>query len=345
MKKKTIYLILLLVLSILLISCDKNIDDENNNDKVKTLEMTGKNDYIFENETWTYYYFIPSYYEDQKDQKKFPLIVMLHPCGSNSVQFSKVSRMNNLAEEEGFIVLYPEQNIKNHYNRCWRWHYESEHSRDDGTELKIIDDITSILVKSYNIDEEKIFVAGFSAGAAQAANLAAYFSDRFSGVAVVGGTQFRAATKGSAEGRKTLLYGSDTNPDDAGILAYEAMIDGYRKVIPAIIIHGELDSVVSKINGVQAFKQWITTNRLINNKIDSYENRTTDNYPSDTDDTFSFTTEYVKDENSKVVVQYIEVKNLAHIWSSGINYSVNEYYSVNKNPNFSKIIWDFFNQS
>lgn len=265
MKKKTIYLILL-VLSIFLISCDKKIKDDNNKDKEEILEMTGKNDYIFEDETWTYYYFIPSYYDDQKDQKKFPLIVMLHPCASNGVQFSKVSRMNNLAEEEGFIVLYPEQNIKNHYNRCWRWHYESEHSREDGSELKIIDDITSMIVQTYNIDEEKIFVAGFSAGAAQAANLAAYFSDRFSGFAVVGGTQFRAATKGSAEGRKALLNGSDTNPEDAGILAYEAMIDGYKKVIPAIIIHGELDSVVSKINGVQAFRQWIATNRLINNR-------------------------------------------------------------------------------
>ncbi len=59
---------------------------------------------------FSYRLYIPKGLGSQSSGNSFPLVVMLHGCGQTPEEFAKETQMNELAEKENFIVLYPEMN-------------------------------------------------------------------------------------------------------------------------------------------------------------------------------------------------------------------------------------------
>jgi len=47
-----------------------------------------------------------------------PLVVMLHGCEQNAADFAAGTHLNQLAAAKGYAVLYPEQSLRAHPNRC-----------------------------------------------------------------------------------------------------------------------------------------------------------------------------------------------------------------------------------
>ncbi|HZE91766.1 MAG TPA: PHB depolymerase family esterase, partial [Rhizobacter sp.] len=50
-----------------------------------------------------------------------PLVVMLHGCTQDPDDFAAGTRMNELAQERGFLVLYPQQSPRSNASKCWNW--------------------------------------------------------------------------------------------------------------------------------------------------------------------------------------------------------------------------------
>lgn len=99
-----------------------------------------------------------------------PLLVMLHGCTQNSADFALGTRMNEVAEERGVIVAYPEQARTANMSLCWNWFQPADQARGSG-EPAILASIVAEIMQEHDVDSLKIFVAGLSAGGAMAAVL------------------------------------------------------------------------------------------------------------------------------------------------------------------------------
>ena len=171
-----------------------------------------------------------------------PLIVMLHGCKQNPDDFAAGTRMNELAEAEGFLVAYPAQSLRENCANCWNW-FASEQQSRDGLEASHIAGIVRDITAQHAVDTSRIFVAGLSAGAAMAVILGATYPDLFAGVAAHSGLPIGAAHDvGSAF---TAMRGWATPAGD----------DQLKLPLPTIVFHGDADRTVALSNGATIVEQ------------------------------------------------------------------------------------------
>src|SRR3954466_6685858 len=61
-----------------------------------------------------------------------PLVVMLHGCTQSAAALARSTGMNLLADRDGFMVAYPQQDPAENPMRCWNWFRPSHQTRDGG---------------------------------------------------------------------------------------------------------------------------------------------------------------------------------------------------------------------
>src|SRR2546423_6104205 len=125
-----------------------------------------------------------------------PLVLMLHGCTQTAEDFAAGTQMNQLAEQYGFIVVYPQQTPKENRNRCWNWFTSSNQTRGRGEPASIAGVVHALVEQTphWTIDTNRIYVAGISAGASMAVILGATYPDIFVAIGVHSGIEHPAAT-------------------------------------------------------------------------------------------------------------------------------------------------------
>lgn len=113
--------------------------------------------------TRSYKIFVPT----SRTEKRRGLIVMLHGCKQNADDFATGTRMNEIAEKEGLVVVYPNQTARANNSGCWNWFSTRDQSFGKG-EPSIIAGLTSEISKRFCIEPDLVFIAGMSAGGAMA---------------------------------------------------------------------------------------------------------------------------------------------------------------------------------
>ncbi len=165
-----------------------------------------------------------------------PMIVMLHGCTQNPDDFAAGTRMNALAEREGWFVLYPAQAQRSNVSKCWNW-FNPADQRQGAGEPALLAGMTREVMARCKVDADRVHVAGLSAGGAMAAILGHEYPELFAAVGVHSGLAQGAASD-VASAFATMKSGAR-----GGRGASRA------RSVPTIVFHGDSDATVHPAHG------------------------------------------------------------------------------------------------
>ena len=126
-------------------------------------------------ETRQYLLYVPKNYDRSKPT---PLVISMHGAALWPAAEMAISRWNELADEHGFLVVYPSgTDVPKH------WGEESD--------VKFISNLIDRLEAEYNIDPNRIYADGMSNGAGMAVALSCRLSDRIAAIGAVAAALFQ----------------------------------------------------------------------------------------------------------------------------------------------------------
>ena len=134
--------------------------------------------FVFDGLRRIYYVHVPSSYDGTKP---VPLVIVLHGYTGNARGIESLTGFSAKADEEGFIVVYPE-------GVAQRWNVGFGRLKFDTDDVGFINELINRLEQKYVIDPNRIYVTGFSNGAMMAYLLGAELSDRIAAIAPVAGS-------------------------------------------------------------------------------------------------------------------------------------------------------------
>jgi poly(hydroxyalkanoate) depolymerase family esterase len=182
-----------------------------------------------------------------------PLVIVLHGCTQTAAAYDYGSGWSKLADQEGFAVLFPEQQRANNPNLCFNWFVPADTRRDSGEALSILQMIET-LVTEHGLDRKRIFVTGLSAGGAMASVMLATYPDVFAGGAIIAGLAYGTANTIPEAFDRMRGHGGPSEPELQRLLRSASP---HKGPWPRISIwHGSADQTVAPSNAEAIAGQW-----------------------------------------------------------------------------------------
>lgn len=112
------------------------------------------------------------------------LVISIHGFAQWPAHQMQTSRWDELADECGFIIVYP---MGVGFPLHWRVQSGEEHAKALFEDIQFISDLIDELSHQYNIDPTRIYANGFSNGGGMASVLACHLGDRIAAFGSVAG--------------------------------------------------------------------------------------------------------------------------------------------------------------
>ena len=323
MSKKTILVVLTLVVAVVLLSWDWLKKTPAPDDQVGPNDQVGerRGSIVWDGLKRTYLLHIPPSYDKNRPM---PLVIALHGSGGSGKTMKRLTLggFNTLSDKEGFIVVYP-SGVGRHWNdgREIAWHRAHTENIDD---VGFISALIDHLVKELNIDQRRIYVTGMSGGALMAHRLACELSEKITAIATVAGGM----------PKEVFAYCSPLRP--ISVLIINNVDD---PVIPweggelrlGRLTLGEVVPVSSMV------KYWVTHNQCSPIPVITYE---PDKDPLD--GTRVRKERYEKGKDGTDVILYA-IEGGGHTWPGGQQYLPERLIGkTSRDIDANEVIWNFF---
>lgn len=233
-----------------------------------------------------------------KDTTKRPLVIVLHGCTQTAKNVAELTGWNKLADLNNFVVIYPQQKIINNPALCFNWFKNKDIEKDKG-ESESIYEMISFAIKNYNIDGNRIYITGLSAGGFMSVVMISTHPELFQSATIFAGGAYKiakspfSAISEKEEAKQTELVANikSQNPSYTGPFPY------------LIIYQGLNDKIVKPKNATFLLTQWAGINN-----IDTIPDEKQDSYLGIND----ITRTVFKDASGKAKITLYEVNNLGH---------------------------------
>ncbi|HYE40116.1 MAG TPA: PHB depolymerase family esterase [Ramlibacter sp.] len=223
--------------------------------------------------------------------RPLPMVVMLHGCTQTAEDFAAGTAMNELAREQGFFVLYPQQSAKANPQRCWNWFKHSHQKRGRGEPALLASMVREVTAR-HGIDPKRVYVAGLSAGGAMAAILGEAYPELFAAVGVHSG--LAAGCAADLPGALAAMKGSTSKTRGAP-----------ASRMPTIVFHGDADSTVHPDNAQAVIAACAGADLTAEEESVSHKGRR------------RATRRVYRSAQGQVVAEHWVVHGASHAWSGG----------------------------
>ncbi|GAA1403736.1 extracellular catalytic domain type 1 short-chain-length polyhydroxyalkanoate depolymerase [Catellatospora coxensis] len=118
------------------------------------------------------------------------IVVAMHGCGGSGPGFYSGSEFASLANQYGFIVIYPSAMQEAGFGRCFDTWSDAAKRRDGGSDPVSIMSMIGYATRQYGGDANRVFVTGSSSGGMMTQHMLALYPDRFKAGASFMGVPF-----------------------------------------------------------------------------------------------------------------------------------------------------------
>jgi poly(hydroxyalkanoate) depolymerase family esterase len=241
--------------------------------------------------------------------------------------------MNRLAEQKGYAVLYPQQSLSAHAQRCWKWYDKA--TQEGGGEVRLIAGIIGQVATRYPIDRSRIYICGISAGAGMANIVALHHPELIAALGLHSGPAYGAG-HGMINALSVMQHGA-SGQGDAAIAAVLSRRPAFP-VMPTILIQGAGDTVVRPINQIHLMRQSLLLNRMPADTAVSVELKPAGRGNRNPANAHQIRDFYV---GKKLLLRVAHIEGLDHAWSGG---DATLAFNAKAGPDASKMLLDFFSR-
>jgi len=288
-----------------------------------------------------FYYYIPSTY---KPGEKLPLVLALHGSGANAFSQLYESDMEDLAEQERFIVVAPNavaihadgtlsskgntlSTIGRADSSFLRWNATPDDPQNmyDVDDVQYLCDLIDMFVDYGYADPKRVYSTGLSHGAFMSIRLAVEAPDKIAGIGAVSGLLVEKFTDKELPEQVKLVFVHGTADPVVPMtgMGYDLDKDGKTDYSYALSLDDTIDWFMEKYG--------IVIEDISHSKVE--DANTTDGCTIDR-------YEYVDGKGKVPVVKYI-VNNGGHTWPGGSQYSPSFYIgALCKDAQASELIWN-----
>jgi poly(3-hydroxybutyrate) depolymerase len=309
---------------------------------------TGLNDYLV---------YVPNGW---KKNDQVPLYVMVHGCGTTADQQMHANLLNPIADRERFIVAYPDNG-----GGCWRAVSDDAMvpateqmniQRGAGGDVDIIAGITREVIDGYNVDTERVYMAGMSSGAFQTSATAGAYPELYAAVGVSAGPGYGMAVTCAGYPDAVVPQYAQKTIEQMGPRAH---------VMPFFSIGGTLDPL-GETGGVAgcarlAYLEWLYVNNLLvpgdgplpagsgvllpaGTTGDTYQHDPASTETGQVPEGHPWTKHVARDRNGCQIAERWIVDGMEHYWPGGTNDPEYAAFTDPRGPNASEATWRFFEQ-